>query len=94
MLRVLVIGNHSLLAGAIVSSLAPETAMEVLWLTQYEPGKVAEAIYENCSLMIVVEERRSNYAAITANNLLWDYGCFHMIMISSQKHYLHGEAAA
>lgn len=88
MVHVLVMANDSLLADAIVSNLAQETTLDVLRLTQQDPGKVHLAIHKDCLVVIIVEEGKSDDAFITANDLLRDYDCFRIITISSQRHHL------
>ena len=88
MVHVLVMANDSLLADAIVSNLAQETTLDVLRLTQQDPGKVHQTIHKDCLVVIIVEEGKSNDGFTTANELLRDYDCFRVITISSQKHHL------
>jgi hypothetical protein len=89
MIRVLVMAESSLLADAIISNLAQDPNLDVLRIGQDHRSKLAEVIREDCAVLIVIEEGNSNYAFITANNLLRDFGCLRMITISSQEHHLH-----
>lgn len=89
MIPVLVLAESSLLADAIASNLAQEANLKVLRLTQHDPSRVSEAIREDCSVLIIIEEGKNNHAFITADDLFRDYGCFRIITISPQKHHLH-----
>jgi hypothetical protein len=89
MTRVLVIAESSFLADAILSNLAQETDLSVLRLTQPDPSMISQAIREECSVLILIEDGKSRGPFITANDLFEEYGCFRMITVSPYKHYLH-----
>ena len=87
MIRVLVMAESSLLADAIVSNLTREANLDVLRLTYQDPSMISEV--RDSSVLIMVEEGKSRYPFITANDLLEDYGCFRLITVAPQKHHLH-----
>jgi hypothetical protein len=87
-LRVFVLANESLLADVIVANLTQDTALDVVRLSQHDPSILHQAICEECSVVIIIEEGESNDAILTANDLLLSYGCFRMITISLQNHHL------
>jgi hypothetical protein len=66
MSRVLVLANESLLADAIVANLTQSTTLDVLRLTQHDQSMVHQAICEECSVVIIVEEGKSKDAIITS----------------------------
>jgi len=94
MLRVLVMGDQSLLAGAMISNLAQETTLKVHWLPEHTSDMIFPALPDNSTVMIVVEEGTSHSTSISAHNPLWDFGSLDMIMISSQTNHLHKETIA
>jgi hypothetical protein len=89
MIRVLVIAGSSLLADAIVLRLAQEANLDMLRIQQHDPTKIAEAILEGYSVVIIIEDEYSADVYITAKNLLQDYGPFRVITVSPEKHHLH-----
>ena len=89
MTRVLVMSESSFLADAIVLSLAEETDLDVLRLTQPDPGTISQAIRKECSVLILIEDEKSKGTFITENELFGDYGCFRIITVSPHKHHLH-----
>jgi hypothetical protein len=89
MTRVLVMAKSSFIADAIISSLVEETDLDVLQLTQPDPGTISQAIRKECSVLILIEEEQSKGTFITANDLCRESGCFRIITISPYKHHLH-----
>ena len=90
MIRVLVMANDSILADAIMSLLAEEVDMDVLRVTPCEPGKVDQAIREQRSVVIIVEEGTSEDKKLIApRNLFREYDHLRILTISPEKHHLH-----
>jgi hypothetical protein len=84
-LRVLVIGEPSNLAGSIASDLARDTAVQVLWLAQPESADNVHPVHGDGSVVFLVEECSYQHASRTADHLLWNGGCLHVIRIAPQK---------
>jgi hypothetical protein len=82
MTRVFVLAEKSLLADLMVSYLAKESDLEVFRLTHTDPNMVSQAIREACSVLILVEEGKSQDTFITDNDLFGDCRCYRMITVS------------
>ena len=94
MLRVLVMGEPSNLAGSIASDLARDAAVQVLWLSQPELENNCHPVHADGSVVLLVEECSYQHASMTADHLLWNGGCLHVIRIASQKYSESSETRA
>jgi len=89
MVRILVIADDSLLADGIVSILAKEMDMEVIRLTQREPGTGHREICKDGSAVIIFEEGASDHELIAASQRFHEHGPLLVITISPESHHLH-----
>lgn len=89
MIRVLVMAESSLLADAIESTLSREMDLEVVRLKYDDLSKVYQTTRKAGSVVVIVEEGKTNGTFAATNDLLPHRGCFRIITISSQNHYLH-----
>jgi hypothetical protein len=89
MIGVLVMASDSLMADAIVSNLEQDATLRVRRIINQEADQVAQVLHEDCSVVIIVEDGRSNDSSITAGHLLRQDRSLRIITISSQKHNLH-----
>lgn len=77
MIRVLVMANDSLLADAIVSTLAEEISLDVVRVTRRELGKG-----DRYSVVIIVDEGESDSESIKVTDLLCDDSTLLVIKLS------------
>jgi hypothetical protein len=89
MVRVLVIGNDSLLADTIMANLIQEPGLNVLRVKHHDPGRLHKAIRKDCSVVIMVEEESPDAETLAVNDLIPEEGCFRVMTISSQKNHIY-----